>query len=351
MYKRPLWDTESRMVYGESGLFQGAKPAKLLFPAEEILRVYNPTLQTEYLPGKHFLHTPGSDVITPVPGSGICALEEGGLHPDPAAARVFPAPHANAIKGGPDGKLLLFSNEDLFARLQFNVDYRAVPGSVFPELPLSSPAVLPRTFKKLAAGETVIVNLIGDSISEGYNATEFIKAPPYAPPYLNILAQNLKKRFHSHIQVRNSAIAGTGCYHADAIEERWLEPVCDLLIIAYGMNDLRSVEPEAFKKQISRIMEKKLARHPGTEFILVTPMTRNPLWGGNADDRSRLFSAALDSLAAPGCAVADVCALWMKILERKDVYDLAGNGVNHPNDYGHRIYNAVIENIFNNINR
>ena len=29
-------------------------------------------------------------------------------------------------------------------------------------------------------------------------------------------------------------------------------------------------------------------------------------------------------------------------LERKSFYDMSGNGVNHPNDYGHRIYATVI---------
>ena len=37
---------------------------------------------------------------------------------------------------------------------------------------------------------------------------------------------------------------------------------------------------------------------------------------------------------------------WCRLLEKKDFYDLTGNGVNHPNDYGHRVYNAVLENIF-----
>ena len=41
-------------------------------------------------------------------------------------------------------------------------------------------------------------------------------------------------------------------------------------------------------------------------------------------------------------ALADVHKVWRKFLERKSFYDLTGNGVNHPNDYGHRIYASVV---------
>ena len=46
--------------------------------------------------------------------------------------------------------------------------------------------------------------------------------------------------------------------------------------------------------------------------------------------------------AAPDTALADVQTVWRKFLQRKSFYDLTGNGVNHPNDYGHRIYASVI---------
>jgi hypothetical protein len=47
-----------------------------------------------------------------------------------------------------------------------------------------------------------------------------------------------------------------------------------------------------------------------------------------------------------GIAVADVTSLWTKALERKTFYDLTGNGVNHPNDFGHRLYAHVLIELF-----
>ena len=31
-----------------------------------------------------------------------------------------------------------------------------------------------------------------------------------------------------------------------------------------------------------------------------------------------------------------------RIVARKDPYDLSGNGLNHPNDFGHRLYAQTI---------
>ena len=35
-------------------------------------------------------------------------------------------------------------------------------------------------------------------------------------------------------------------------------------------------------------------------------------------------------------------AVWQTLLARKHYLDMTGNGVNHPNDYGHRLYAQVI---------
>jgi KaiC/GvpD/RAD55 family RecA-like ATPase len=112
------------------------------------------------------------------------------------------------------------------------------------------------------------------------------------------------------------------------------------------MNELETVSPEDYRDEVKKIMEAKRAVHPDTEFILITSMTRHPTWLGESAAASKLFADKLKELAGPGCAVADLHALWTKVLERKDFYDITGNGVNHPNDYGHRLYTAVLENIF-----
>ena len=54
------------------------------------------------------------------------------------------------------------------------------------------------------------------------------------------------------------------------------------------------------------------------------------------------YRDALASLCGKGVALADVTSLWTDLLNRKRYYDVTGNGVNHTNDFGHRLYAQVI---------
>jgi lysophospholipase L1-like esterase len=46
----------------------------------------------------------------------------------------------------------------------------------------------------------------------------------------------------------------------------------------------------------------------------------------------------LRSLVAPGVALVDMTTVWEEQLRSKEMFDLTGNGLNHPNDHGHRLY-------------
>ena len=48
---------------------------------------------------------------------------------------------------------------------------------------------------------------------------------------------------------------------------------------------------------------------------------------------------ALDS----GCAYADVFNNWQGVAVRKKPEDPLGNNINHPNDFGHRIFRILCE--------
>jgi deoxyinosine 3'endonuclease (endonuclease V) len=37
-----------------------------------------------------------------------------------------------------------------------------------------------------------------------------------------------------------------------------------------------------------------------------------------------------------------VTSVWEGLLKRKKHLDVTGNGVNHPNDFGHRLYAQVL---------
>ncbi len=85
--------------------------------------------------------------------------------------------------------------------------------------------------------------------------------------------------------------------------------------------------------------------NPAAEFIVVGSALMNDLWINGHNDVLFEYQKALHELEAKMGAtvvVADVTQLWKDILARKPYYDLTGNGLNHPNDFGHRLYAQVI---------
>ncbi len=50
----------------------------------------------------------------------------------------------------------------------------------------------------------------------------------------------------------------------------------------------------------------------------------------------------LQALTGPGIALADLTNVWENLLTHKHFLDLTGNGLNHPNDCGHRLYAQAI---------
>ena len=121
----------------------------------------------------------------------------------------------------------------------------------------------------------------------------------------------------------------------------------DLVIIAFGMNDASGrFSPADFTANIQRIMDGIQAGHPATSFIVVSPMLGNADWKHAAPDLYPQYRDALMTLRGPGVAVADLTSFWSLFLQHKRFVDIAGNGVNHPNDFGYRVYAQVLLALF-----
>ena len=94
----------------------------------------------------------------------------------------------------------------------------------------------------------------------------------------------------------------------------------------------------ATKNMIAAIREKQ----PECEFILVASMLGNRDWVRLKHEVFPQYRDALKELVEPGVALADLTSIWSGFLELKKDWDQTGNGVNHPNDFGHRVYAQVI---------
>jgi lysophospholipase L1-like esterase len=116
----------------------------------------------------------------------------------------------------------------------------------------------------------------------------------------------------------------------------------DLILVAYGMNDVGRRDPAWFKDQVRAFVERVQAAEPHIEIILVAPMLGNSEWVHTPREMFSQYRDALASLTGPGIALADLTAIWEALLKSKHDLDLIGNGLNHPNDFGHRLYAQVI---------
>jgi lysophospholipase L1-like esterase len=116
----------------------------------------------------------------------------------------------------------------------------------------------------------------------------------------------------------------------------------DLLIVAYGMNDVGRKDPVWYGQQTKLILDQAKASCPEIEIILVATMLGNSEWIHTPREMFSLYRDQLRELSGPDVALADLTEVWKKLLIHKHDLDLTGNGLNHPNDFGHRLYAQAI---------
>jgi hypothetical protein len=108
------------------------------------------------------------------------------------------------------------------------------------------------------------------------------------------------------------------------------------------MNDASYAEADEYADNVSRLIARVRGDVHHAEFILVSPMLPTPECEWLVHSRFALYRDALAQLTGTGVALADLTTLWTDLLVRNDPHDLSGNGWNHPNDFGHRIYAQTI---------
>ena len=337
---KPFWN--STTMYGESLFFcerrtDDVASATLLFPPEKILAVTSATGETAYEEGKDFVVDKTTGVIRLLPGSRIPCKTPHEMYP-PADSKLPKYGH----KRGDPTTHLIFGEGNFFHMLQVEVTYTHKAGLWSGYIPKFAGDSLPHTQQKLRAREPIKLCMSGDSISAGANASGFTKAPPFLPPYGDLVALGLEKASGSKVTFRNFAVGGWTSRNGVADVEKVAAEKPDLVIIAYGMNDAGGSTPAAYAANIQTIMDKVRASSPDAEFILVASMLPNAEWHYPKMENFPAFRDALAKLCGPGMVLADMTSVWTELLKRKSFHDLTGNGVNHPDDFGHRLYAQVI---------
>jgi acetyl esterase/lipase len=340
---RPFWEGDT--VRGEPVLFirnteTGEATASLLFPVQKILSVadstdWNSPEGTKYEEGRDFIWNPGSREITLPANSRIPSFTPDELRRQPGSQQ-----HKLTHRDG-NGEIF-FGAKTEYHRMQTCVSYQHEPQPWPTPVPSFDENALPRTIQSLRHGEPVSIVLIGDSISTGCNASGWGGAPPFQPAFPELLLQHLETQFLGQVTLMNLSVGGTSTPWGLEQVPNVVESHPDLVILAFGMNDASGRSAAEYHANTLAIMSAVRKQLPNTEFILVASMLGNRDWTTLKHDLFPQYRDALEELVEPGIALADMTSIWTEFFRRKPNRDLTGNGVNHPNDFGHRVYAQVL---------
>lgn len=336
--KAPFW--ESSVVHGESLFFvqeaAGQLPwSNLLLSPSRITKVSLANGLQTFEEGQDFQVNLALGRLELPAGSRIPFVEAEELFPPLDSARGI-----DHLAGNSDRKVL-FDNQRWFHDQQVEVTYSSSEQwqGYRPEF---ADVSLRRTIDKLRKGEPLTIAVTGDSITYGLNASKLGGGEPQMPAYPDLVASGLESSYRSEVKLVNNAVSGwrleQGLEHLDGL----LASKPDLMIIAFGMNHFGSRDADGFKKSLEAMLDRIRGADKNIEVILVAPMHGNRDWVHTPADQFGLHRDVLASFVGPNIALADLTTLWGQMLERKRFVDLTGNGVNHPNDFGHCIYASVI---------
>ncbi|AMV38792.1 SGNH/GDSL hydrolase family protein [Planctomyces sp. SH-PL62] len=335
---RPFW--KGPVMEGESVLFikdagDGEARASVLFPIRKVLAVRDSAGAVTYEEGRDYLWKPGSREIVLPPGSRIVASTPAELR-RPPKSQMFELTHR-------DGNGEIFFGAKLeYHALQTCITYAHDEGQWTAPVPMFDPKALPRTVKKLAGREPVSIVVLGDSISTGCNASGWAGAAPFQPGYPELVRRQLQERYQGEVNLTNLSVGGMDTGWALTMIDKVVEPHPDLVVVAFGMNDSAGRSAADYRANTEAVVARVRERLPDAEFILVATMLGNPAWTRLRHEAFAEYRDALATLQGPGVALADLTSIWARFLELKQDWDQTGNGVNHPNDFGHRVYAQVI---------
>ncbi len=316
-----------KKLTGETLVLVGNEPASLAYSPKSVVAVRSTYL--EALP-ETVVYAEGRDYVVD--------LALGQLRRT-ANSRI-PDFRTNMLHGVEDfdhSKFPGFGNGKFFVF----VDYVAKKKT---EWPVQSPQVelLPKTQGKLQRGESVKIVAFGDSITAGGDATK----PSLI--YWQRWADALKQKYpRATIEAVNGATGGDSTPQGiSRLSEKVLSQKPDLVLLAFGMNDHNiggfGTPLEAFSKNLKSIID-RIRKETGAEIVLVSTFPPNPKWHYGSHTMEA-YAAATEKVARENrCAFADVYHNWQSLGSHKKPEDLLANNINHPNDFGHWMYFAVLQ--------
>ena len=332
----PAW--ASPMVYRESSVLLQMKPdgpivARLGFPAAEIVEIAAASRRFDFDRSEATLSKDGLTLAFKVPDP-IGAIQGRELFVPKGSPQSY-----SARVGHPEESLMYHPGRWFHDR-NVEITYRRRDEKSMPGI--EKIGTLPKTAARLKAGESFTLGISGDSISTGLDASALAKTAPYQPGYPDLVVAQLQSSFDCKIALKNRAVSGWSVANGVGDLDKLLAEKPHLVIVAYGMNDVGRRDPKWFGEQTQIILDRIKAADPTIEVVLVSSMLGNGEWTATPREMFPKYRDELKKLTGPGVALADVTAVWELLLRNKHDLDLTGNGLNHPNDFGHRLYAQAI---------
>ena len=335
---QPFWRCGT--MYGESVLFvkdgEGSRPTvTLALTPKRIVSVCSSSGEKTYSAGADYIWKPGSREITLPPGSSVVCKTPGDLR-RPAGSQRHRLTHRDG-----NGEVLFGAGHE-YHDMQTVVTYEFDPAEWAGPRTAYAGEQLPRTIRKLSEKQPVTIALLGDSISTGCNASGWAGAPPFQPPYQDLLVLNLENAYGDDVVLKNFSVSGKDTGWGLATIGQVIDAKPDLVILAFGMNDAArrpAAEYQAITRKMIDAVREKCSE---TEFVLIATMLGNKDWITLKHELFPQYRDALQELCGAGIALADMTLVWEELLKHKKDWDMTGNGVNHPNDFGHRLYCQVL---------
>lgn len=364
-YMTPVWN-DGGVARAESAFVRKEKdgsiaPIKMLYPMKQIVSVRSFGLDVLYEEGKDYSLTPDGKLQIN-PDGAIKAIDYDKFYIDvydPTSGSMMPERYGSGAQIYREAILENGEHHAGMTEWQIVVTYRHSAlwtGSV----PAPQSDRLPRTNTILGSGTAKLkIAVLGDSISQGWTASgyENVDIAPHCPPYAELFAASLKSKFgENKVELKNFSLAGKTSrwplYEQDGVENfgNMLAYSPDLVVIAFGMNDGVDIAPADYGDNIENIIDRITENNPKTEIVLVSPMLPNAEirvnWGNRTPILARQpeYKAVLRRIAGERTAVAfaDVTSVFQEINKSKRFIDYTSNNVNHPGDYGHRVYAQVL---------
>jgi lysophospholipase L1-like esterase len=265
-------------------------------------------------------------------------------------------PH-NATPHAPE----LSENETLLANIWVPGNLaRLTPDNLYPvlEAKYTPPArtanaatLLPKTWQKLNNGETVRILAWGDSVTTGAQASDV------AHHWQEQFVTRLRRRFpNAKIELTTVAWGGrnTDSFLKEPpgspynFEEKVVGAKPDLIAMEF-VNDA-SLSPAAVEERYSKILAR--FQSVGAEWAILTPHFVWGEWMGTGQKKvekdPRPYVAGLREFTAKhNVALADASRHWEHLVKEGIPYQtLLCNSLNHPNDFGHKLFADALMDLF-----